>query len=326
MSFATPIALALLLLVPVVAVGYRMADGRRRRGSAAFATPALQPNLVADRPGRRRHVPALLVLLALALLVIGIARPHVDRVTTVDEATIVLAVDTSRSMTAEDVAPNRLAAAKTAIEALLDAAPDTYRVGIVSFSSSADAVLSPTRDRDAARAALQELRPGSGTALGEAIVRSLQLTEVADDAPARSDSGATRPPAAVLLLSDGAQTAEGVTPLEAAETARQLGIPVSTVALGTRDAVVEVPLANGLTERVTVPPDAQTLRRVAAATGGTFEEALDPERLRTVYEELGTRLAQETTSVEVTSAFAAGGALVLLIGGALSTAWFRRAL
>jgi Ca-activated chloride channel family protein len=229
-------------------------------------------------------------------------------------------------MTAEDVAPNRLAAAKTAIEALLDAAPDTYRVGIVSFSSSADAVLSPTRDRDAARAALQELRPGSGTALGEAIVRSLQLTEVADDAPARSDSGATRPPAAVLLLSDGAQTAEGVTPLEAAETARQLGIPVSTVALGTRDAVVEVPLANGLTERVTVPPDAQTLRRVAAATGGTFEEALDPERLRTVYEELGTRLAQETTSVEVTSAFAAGGALVLLIGGALSTAWFRRAL
>ncbi|MGL6280606.1 MAG: VWA domain-containing protein [Gaiella sp.] len=326
MSFASPAALLLLLLVPVVAVAYRLADGRRRRRSSAFASPSLQPNLVAERPGRRRHVPVVLALLALTLLVVGVARPHLDRSVTVDEATIVLAIDTSRSMSAADVAPTRLAAAKRAIVGLLDTAPEGYRVGIVSFSNAADAVLVPTRDRDAARAALRELRPGSGTAIGEAIVRSLQLTDAGDDAPARSDSGVTRPPAAVLLLSDGAQTAEGVTPLAAAETARELGIPVSTVALGTRDAVVEVPLGNGLTERVTVPPDAATLRQVAAATGGTFNEVLDPERLRAVYEDLGTRLAREQQRVEVTSAFAVGGALALLLGGALSTAWFRRAL
>lgn len=325
MTFATPAALLLLVAVPVVAIAYRVVDRRRRHRSVDFATPALQPNLVAARPGRRRYVPPLLVLAALALLIVGVARPHIDRTVTLDEATIVLAIDTSRSMEADDLPPNRLAAAKTAIEALLDSAPEHYRIAMVSFSNSAEAVLAPTRDREAARAALRELRPGSGTAIGDAIVRSLQLAEVQDGAEGRPEPGA-RPPAAVLLLSDGAQTAEGVTPIEAAQSARELGIPVSTVALGTRDAVVEVPLGNGITERVTVPPDIATLRQVSAATGGTFAEALDPDRLREIYQELGTRLAQEQKSVEVTSAFAVGGAIVLLIGGALSTAWFRRAL
>jgi Ca-activated chloride channel family protein len=326
MTFAAPAALLLLVAVPVVAIVYRAVDLRRRRRSADFANPALQPNLVTARPGRRRYVPPLLVLAALALLVVGVARPHIDRTFTVDEATVVLAIDTSRSMEADDVPPNRLAAAKAAIEALLESAPESYRIAMVSFSNSAEAVLPPTRDREAARAALRELRPASGTAIGEAIVRSLQLAEVPDGAEAQPAPGTERPPAAVLLLSDGAQTAEGVTPIEAAQTARQLGIPVSTVALGTRDAVVEVPLGNGVTERVTVPPDVATLRQVAAATGGTFAEALDPERLRTIYQDLGTRLGKERKSVEVTSAFAVGGAIVLLIGGALSTAWFRRAL
>jgi Ca-activated chloride channel homolog len=322
-SFSAPAALLGLLLVPVLLAGYLLLERRRTRGSGAFARPALQPNLLTDRPGSRRHVPVALALTALALLLVGVARPHVDRTVTRDEATIVLAVDTSRSMSADDVEPTRLDAARGAIAALLETVPESYRIGIVSFSTSAEPVLPPTRDRDAALVALQELRLGSGTAIGDAILRSVQLSG-AGEAPATAPG--ERSPAAVLLLSDGAQTTEGISPLEAAARARRLGVPVSTVALGTRDAVVEVPLAGGLVEKVTVPPDPRTLRQVASATGGTFFEALDAERLREVYAELGTRLAQERKSVEVTSAFAAGGALFLLLGGALSTHWFRRAL
>lgn len=322
MTFATPLALALLALLPVAVGLYALLDRRRRRDAARFANPALSPNLVARRLGIRRHVPAALGLAALALLVVGIARPNMTRTVTRNEATVVLALDTSRSMAATDVAPSRLEAARVAADALLESAPDNYRIGIVSFSTSADSVLPPTTDREAARIALRELRLGSGTAIGDAILRSLELAEVE---PGTQPAG-RRPPAAILLLSDGAQTAESATPAAAAQRARRSGIPVSTVALGTEDAVVEVPLPGGLSERVTVPPDVPTLRRIAATTGGTFYQALDAERLREVFTELGTRLARERKSVEVTSAFALGGAALALLAGALSSVWFRRAL
>jgi Ca-activated chloride channel family protein len=130
----------------------------------------------------------------------------------------------------------------------------------------------------------------------------------------------------VLLLSDGAQTAGEVRPLPAAQRARRLGVPVSTVALGTGDAVVEVPRPGGLKERVVVAPDVPTLRLVAGTTGGTFSAAPDAAKLESVYRELGTRLAHDRKRVEVTSAFAAGGAVLLLLGGTLSSLWFRRAL
>lgn len=326
MTFEAPAALLGLLAVPVLVAGYVVLDLRRRRRSAAFARPALQPNLVAATPGPRRHLPVLLALAAVGLLVLGAARPHLTRTVSRQEATIVLAIDTSRSMAATDVSPSRFAAARAAVEQLLETVPDRYRVGIVSFSGSAAAVLQPTTDREAARVALRELRLGAGTAIGAAIDRSVDLARAGGAATATPTSPGAEPPAAVLLLSDGAQTVEGSAPLAAAARARRLGVPVSTVALGTRDAAVTVPLPGGVTERVTVPPDPQTLRRVAAVTGGTFSEALDAQRLRDVYGELGTRLAREHRSVEVTSAFAAGGALVLLLGGALSTHWFRRAL
>jgi Ca-activated chloride channel family protein len=130
----------------------------------------------------------------------------------------------------------------------------------------------------------------------------------------------------VLLLSDGAQTAGDVRPAAAAQRAKRLGVPVSTVALGTGDAVVEVPRPGGLKERVVVAPDVPTLRQIASTTGGTFAAAPNATRLESVYRELGTRLAHDRKRVEVTSAFAAGGAVLLLVGGTLSSLWFRRAL
>ena len=325
MTFAWPLALVGLIAIPILAGLYVLAARRRRRGAERFANPALVPNLVSATPGWRRHVAPILALGALALLVVGVARPHVVRDVTRDEATIVLAIDTSRSMAATDVQPTRFAAAKQAALAFLAEVPDNYNVGIVSFSTSADPVLPPTIDREAARTALSELRLGSGTAIGTAITRSVDLALDQADGQAKPQPG-ERSPAAVLLLSDGAQTAGDIRPGPAAQRARRLGVPVSTVALGTGNAVVEVPRPGGLKERVVVAPDVQTLRVIAQATGGSFSEAPSAARLESVYRELGTRLARDRKRVEVTSAFAAGGAVLLLVGSTLSSLWFRRAL
>jgi Ca-activated chloride channel family protein len=323
MSFASPLALLGLLAIPLLVAVYLHVARRQRRAAGRFANPALVPNLVSSTPAWRRYVPFAIALGALALLVVGIARPHIVRDVTRDEATIVLAIDTSRSMAANDVRPSRFAAAQTAASDFLDAVPEAYRVGIVSFSTGASTVLTPTTDREAAKTALGELRLGSGTAIGNAIARSAELASTDDKREPRSGA---RSPAAVLLLSDGAQTAGGITPEQGVREARQLGIPVSTVALGRGDAVVEVPLPGGLKQRVTVAPDVETLRQIAKVTGGTFSEAPTAERLQSVYRDLGTRLAKDPKRVEVTSAFAAGGAVLLVLGGALSTFWFRRAL
>jgi Ca-activated chloride channel family protein len=321
-SFAWPLALLGLLLVPAVIGAYVLAERRRRREAAAFANPALLPNLLAERPGRRRHLPPLIALGALAVLLLGLARPHATLSVPKEEATVVLAVDVSRSMAAEDVRPSRFEAMREAAGAFLDEVPESYPVGIVAFSTSAEVVLPPTTDREAARASLQALRLGSGTAIGDAIVTALQAVEQ----PTEQERAAGQEPipASILLLSDGAQTGSGPTPEQAAQQARDLGVPVSTVALGTTDAVVEVPVQGGLTQQVTVPPDPEALEQVAQATGGRFFEALDAERLKSVYEELGSRLGSEREEREVTAAFAGAGGLLLLASGALSALWFRR--
>ena len=332
MSLTWPLALTALALVPIAVWAYLALDQRRRNEASRFGNPALLPALVTAEPGRRRLVPPLLVLGALILLVVGLARPHVMRSLPKEEATVVLAMDTSRSMAARDVKPTRLAAAERAAETFLDKVPDRYRVAIVSFSTKAEVVLPPTTDRDAARAALAQLRLGTGTAIGDAVARALSL--VAPQPAAGQPTTPAQPavpavaatPASILLLSDGAQTAGGVRPLDAAKRAADLKIPVSTIALGTRDATVEVPLPGGLKQLVTVPPDPQTLRRVAQATGGRFFEAPTAADLDQVYKELGSRLGRERRSVEVTSVFAGLGAVLLLAAGGLSSAWFRRAL
>lgn len=318
MSFAWPLMLLALLAVPLAVAGYVQLERRRRKQAAVFASPALVPNLVGRRPGRLRHVPPALALLALAALATGLARPHATLSVDQEQATVVLAMDTSRSMVAEDVPPNRLAVAKDVVSKFLAYLPEKYRVGMVSFAQSASAVLPATPDRAAAQAALRTLRTGEGTALGEGIARALQ---VAQRVP--SEKG-KKPPASILVLSDGAQTQGVLEPLHAAERAKKLRIPVYTVAFGTAQGVVEVVDDNGFTQRVTVPPDAPTLRRVAQATGGRFYAAPSAEALNAVYEELGSRVGQVKEEREVTAAFAATGAFLLLAAGAVSAFFFGR--
>ena len=229
-----------------------------------------------------------------------------------------LAIDTSRSMVATDVPPSRLAVAQRTTRRFLDNLPKGYRVGMVSFAQAASTVLPATANRDAAKRALAALRTGDGTALGEGIARALQVAQ-----RVRVD-GTRRPPASILVLSDGAQTQGVLEPLQAAQRAKRLKIPVYTVAFGTANGVVEVVDDNGFTQRVTVPPDPPTLRQVSQTTGGRFYAAPDGARLNAVYEELGSRLGHETKDREITAAFAAGGAFLLLAAGAVSAFFFGR--
>jgi Ca-activated chloride channel family protein len=317
-TFDRPLYLVVLLAVPAVAVAYVVWDQRRRTHAARFATPALYPNVVARSPGRLRHVPVIVLLLALTVLLTGFARPRATISVKRKEATILLALDVSRSMTASDVKPTRLGAAQAAARRFLEDVPERYRVGVVTFATRANVVAAPTQDRELAAAALSQTRAGEGTALGEAIVLSLRAAGRVRTADGQS------PPASILLISDGAQTVGDVRPVQAAQRARRAGVPIFTVALGTPDGIVERKLTGGFTERIRVPPDPASLRQIARASSGAFFPAPDEEELRRVYDELGSRVGNRDKDAEITVAFAGGGMVLLLLAGALSTVLFRR--
>ena len=319
MSFDWPIGLLALVALPV-AVGAYFALDRRRAGDAArFSTPALFPNVVARAPGRLRHLPAAVLLLGVAALLTGFARPHANISVKREEATVVLALDVSRSMTATDVPPTRLAAAQAAARQFLETIPARFRVAVVTFATRAHVATPATANREVASEALSEIRSGEGTALGEAIQLSLRAIRSAS-----ADGSPEPPPASILLISDGAQTQGQVTPLQAARRARTAGVPVSTILIGTPNGVVERPLPGGYRERTRVPPDPAALRQVATTSGGEFFQVVDEARLRSVYEELGSRLGHHTKRTEITVAFAGAGMTLFVVAGALSMFLLRR--
>jgi Ca-activated chloride channel family protein len=318
-SFQWPLALLALLVVPLAVAAYVLVDRRRARQAARFGNPALFPNVVARAPGRLRHLPVAILVLALAALAVGVARPHATISVPREEATVILAVDVSRSMTATDVHPTRLAAARSAARRFLEQIPDSFRVGVVVFATRAQVTAPPTDDREVTLSAISNVRPGEGTALGEAIDLALKAARSAPGE--RPDE---RVPASILVLSDGAQTQGRVTPQQAARRARAARIPVFTVVLGTDEGVVERRLVGGFTERIRVPPDPRALREVATASGGEFFTAAGAEQLRKVYDELGSRLGRREKEAEVTVAFAGAGMALFLVAGALSTLILRR--
>jgi Ca-activated chloride channel family protein len=309
-SFQAPAFLLALLLVPLAALAYGVAQWRRRAAADAFASPAVRASALPRTPGWRRHAPVALYGLALAALAIALARPEATIAVPAEQATVVLATDHSGSMQAADVAPNRLAAVKSAAERFLDRVPDRVKVGGVAFDHRAAVLEAPATDRAPLRAAIRALEPSGGTATGEALAASLDLVR---------RGGAERPPAAIVLISDGAST-HGRDPLPVAREAAELGIPIYTVALGTPDGTVVG--SDGVSRPV--PPDPETLAAIAEASGGRSYTVGDADRLAAVYERLGSQAATEREPREITAAFA-GGALALVAGGALlSLHWFRR--
>jgi len=322
MSFGEPVLLIGLVLVPLAALVYAAMQGRKRREAATFANPALMPNIVTARPGLRRHVPPLLLLLALTALVVALARPQRTVAAPERAATVMMVTDISGSMNATDVEPNRITAAVNSAKRLTDELPETFRLGLVTFSDFAEMRAAPTTDRAAVRGALDRLTAVGGTAMGLGLERGL---EAAKTPVANADgTGTRRLPAVLVLLSDGKDTQGGVGPIEVAQRARQAGVPIYAIALGTPDGEVEVQDSFGSTTRIQVPPDTETLKEIARISRGRFYEAADSAKLEEIYAGLGTRLSSKEVKEEVTVAFAGGALLLLLLGGTLSTVWFGR--
>jgi Ca-activated chloride channel family protein len=318
LSFQWPLALIGLVAVPVVIALVVQWERRRTKFAARFGNPALLPNLMERAPRWRRHLPLAALLLGLTTMVVGMARPHATLSVKREEATVVLAFDISRSMKATDIRPNRLAAAKEAAQRFVEQVPEKYRIAIVTFGTHAVVGLPPTEDRGLVRAELRSLQPGDGTALGDAIVLAARL-----GSRERTADGAV-PPTSILLISDGAQDG-GRTPARvAAQRARALHVPIYGILIGTDAGVVHDRLPGGLPVILRVPPSAPTMRMLTSTTGGELFTATNDARLKDVYTRLGSRIGHRNESREVSNYFAAGSAGLLLLGGALSSLWFRR--
>jgi Ca-activated chloride channel homolog len=316
-SFSSPEYLLALLLLPLLVGAYVWRERQRQRSAAAWANPALVPNLIDRAPGRRRHIPVALLLLALGVMIVGVARPHATVNVKREEATVLLAMDVSRSMGATDVPPTRLQAAKTAAIDFAEKVPKKFRIGVVAFSTRAQVALPPTADRELLKSALGSLHTGEGTAIGDAIALSASLGR-------RQRADGVVPPTSVLLISDGARDGGRRAPLAAARQAKAQHVPVYTILLGTPNGVVQHKLPGGYTEMIRVPPSAQTLQAIARTSGGEFFTASNDRRLGDVYDALRSRLGHKRQSREITDGFAGGAALLLLGAGALSALWFRR--
>src|ERR687895_182666 len=250
-SFASPFLLWGLLLIPVALLAYFFLQRRRIKYAARFTNLDLLANVVDASPGRRRHVPATFAVLALAALVVAMARPQTVVAVPRDDATVVLTMDSSASMLATDVPPTRLEAAKSASTSFLDRLPDRFRTGLVSFSSIVTVLEEPTDDRDAVRDALDNVEGDVGTALGDAIVESIALAPDPEEAERLSGG---KPLFAILLLSDGANSI-GREPLDVVERPKEKGVPIYTIAFGTPEGTVEITNDFGVTETYNVPPD-----------------------------------------------------------------------
>ena len=308
MTFAAPARLGLLLVVAGLAVSYIVAQRRRPRYAVRFTNLELLDVVAPDRPGFRRHLPALALLASLGAMVLGLARPAWPVLVTRPAGAVVVAVDVSPSMMATDVRPDRLAAAREAVAHFADLLPTRIHLGLVSFAGTAIVVVPPTSDHELVQKALEQLRFRSETALGEAIHASLD---------ALSTSGEEKA-AGVVILSDGASTT-GRPDAAAAERARTAGVPVSTIAFGTPGGTV---VLGG--ETLSVPPDKAALRTIAKATGGRFFEAASADELTQVYRTIGRSVVTVEERRDLT-AWTLGAAFALaLVASTLALAWFAR--
>ena len=304
MSFASPLALLRLAIVPLAVLAHVAAQRRRRRYPVRYTALSMLAAVASEEPRWRRHLPFALLALALAALTLSLARPERTVAVPVERASVVLVTDVSRSMSATDVSPSRLEAARRAALSFVEQVPNAMRVGLVAFSDAAQTLQSPTTDHKLVSEALKTLQTIGGTATGAGLQTALDSLQLPPDA------STSRPPAAILLLSDGKAT-DGTLAYEVATAARRLRVPIFTVALGTPDGVI---LDRG--GPVRVPPDPEALRRIASLSGGKAFHAEDADQLGDVYERLGSQLGTEPEQREITVLFA--GAALLLLAAAMA--------
>ena len=311
MTFQWPLLLMSLGLIPILAALYVRAQRRRRAYAVRFTNLALLSEVMGRGPGFRRHIPPLLYLLGVAALLLSLARPMAVIAVPRDQATVMLVMDVSASMTAGDLQPNRMAAATQAARAFVEALPPNVQVGMVSFSSTAYVNTPPTHDHDVVLRGIGRLAPNGGTAIGEGLHFALdQLAQRAVDETGQ------RAPALVVLLSDG-ESMLGRPPASAAARAKEEQVKVYTVGIGQRGTTT---IIRGQLVRL----DERTLQNIAQETGGEYFYAAESGELKQVYEELGSQISWVEERTEITALVSGLGALFLVLGGLLGLRWFQR--
>jgi Ca-activated chloride channel family protein len=322
LAFLAPARLVLLALPIVLAVAYLVVQARRRRYALRFTTLDLLDEVAPDRPGWRRHLPAVVLLAGTVAATLAVARPAVARELSEPQRIVVLAVDTSLSMQATDVDPSRLDAAKAAVGDFLDTVPDGVAVGVVAFDSEARQLIQPTTNLEAVRRVVDRADLGEGTAIGEAVFLALDAIETASTQLGRDEiePSDSSPAGTIVLLSDG-ETTHGRPNDEAAAEAEARGIAVNTVAFGTDDGTIEDPLTGA---QVPVPVNEAALDDLARATGGQSLQAETADELTNVYQDLGRNLQVDVQRREVTDWFAGASLLLLVLAASGSLFWFGR--
>jgi Ca-activated chloride channel family protein len=311
-TFDAPTRLLLLLVVAGLAAAYLLLQRRRPSYEARFSDVDLLASVLPRRPGWRRHLPAAVLLLALVAMTTAFARPRADVKVPRERATVVIALDVSGSMQATDVSPSRLAAAKAAAVRFVGSLPKTFDVGLVSFSSAATVQVPPTLDHVSVAGAINDLTYGGGTAIGDAVAASVAAAQ-----GVAVNAGAAKTPSRVVLLSDGGNTVGQPVQAGAAQ-AQAASIPVSTIAYGTDQGVVQV---QG--RLIPVPVDKPALEALASSTAGTAYTAASGDQLQHAYDDIGRQVGTKTAHRDETAAVT-GLALLLALGAAAaSLVWFR---
>jgi len=327
MTFIWPWMLISLLLIPLFVGGYVLLLRQRQRAATALGPMSLVQSGSGRNLGRRRHIPTVLFLMGLTLLLFGLARPEMFVDLPRLEGTVILAFDVSNSMTAEDLEPSRMEAAKTAARSFVEKQPSTVQIGVVAFSNGGLVVQPPTDDQTAVLATIDRLSPQGATSLGHGIFSALNAIagEAISIDPEALEEGA--PPleidhvssAVVLLLTDGENTS-AADPLEIAQLAAEAGVRIYPVGIGSVEgSVLQIEGFSILSQL-----NETTLQEIASLTNGQYYHAEDEESLQEIYENVDLQLTISGEKMEVTSIFAGLSLLFLLIGGALSLLWLGR--
>jgi Ca-activated chloride channel family protein len=317
MRFEWPIALLTLALVPLL-VGLLWLQRRREsRYAIRFSNVGVLAGVVQSARSPWRFVPPALLLSALAALAIGLARPSISVSAQRKQGTVVLALDRSGSMLAKDVTPDRITASRDAAQRFIKNIPDGFRVGVVTFSDTANADSAPSFDRTPSTRAIAAIQAGGGTAIGDAIETSLGMLGVNSTATKKVNTKGR----AILLLSDGSNT-EGIDISTAADDAKRAGVPVYTIALGTPNGVLDLQALGQGQGTIPVPPDPEALKAIAHATGGESFTALDESTLKKVYDHIGTRVSSTKQQRELT--FLVAGLAAVLLAAAAGSSWILR--
>jgi len=342
MSFEWPWALGLLVIVPVIIALYVMMQKRRRKYALRYASVALVSQAVGKGPGVRRHIPAALYITAIAAMIVGLARPTATVPIPQNTGTIILSLDVSGSMLAEDVKPDRMEATKSAVRDFIKKQPKGVKIGVVAFSDFASLVAPPSTDRKQALDAVSRLQPQRGTNIGAGLQIALDsINELSDigrstssqpgqptqnqlraptPTPVPKPVGTTKtPPASIVLLSDG-QSNTGPDPVKIAEEAVAAGIKVYTIGIGTPEGTILQIQGRNVFTRL----DEDTLKVVAQKTDAQYFRATDEASLTKIYDDLTRERRFEDEETEITFAFAAVAGALFLVAGGLGMLWFNR--